>query len=188
MFTKTQQRRMLDSEYVSELVIGHLHFPQNKKDDLDEYYRRYATNLPGAENVERTFDETLQALTATFPRPLLDKTRWYKKSDFYTLFLAVTRGQIPIIDGSLDHIHERLVEFSDRVSGPVRDGEPRAVSVYREAVERAATDRGRRVRREEALLAYLSGADLPSSTDAEPPAIDDGDLDLESAEEYEDVA
>lgn len=187
MFTKLQQRRMLDSEYVSELVIGHLHFPQNKKDDLDEYYRRYAADLPGSDSVQNIFDEALNALIEAFPKPHMDGTRWYRKSDFYTLLLAITRGMIPLVDGSIAHLKSRLVEFSDLVSGPARDGEPDAVSVYREAVERAATDRGRRLRREEALLAFLEDRPVVSGTSVPEPSEAEEEVDSESEQEYEDV-
>lgn len=186
MFTKLQQRRMLDSEYISELVIGHLHFPQNKKDDMDEYYRRYANDLPGSDKILQTFDDCLGALIDAFPKAHMDGTRWYRKSDFYTLLLAMTRGKIPLVDGSISHLKDRLVEFSDLVSSPPRDGEPDAVSTYREAVERAATDRGRRVRREEALLAFLAGRDL-ADTHVPEPSDDAEDADNELEEEYEDV-
>jgi hypothetical protein len=187
MFTKLQQRRMLDSEYVSELVIGHMHFPQNKKDDLDEYYRRYAADLPGSEAVLEAFDTTLNALVEAFPKPHMDGTRWYRKSDFYTLLLAITRGNIPLVDGSITHLKGRLVQFSDLVSAPPRDGEPVSVSTYREAVERAATDRGRRVRREEAMLAFLEDRDLAIGTGVPDPLDDTGETDTELEQEYEDV-
>lgn len=185
MFTKQQRRRMLDTEYVSELVIGHLHFPQNKKDDLDEYYRRYAASLPGADKVEERFDAVLRSIVRAYPRPQMGGTRWYRKSDFYTLFLALTRGTIPMVDGSIEHLVERLNEFSDLVSHPAREGEPEAVTVYREAVERAATDRGRRVRREEALVAFLNEENLPHQPSSAVVGLDD---ELESDDdEYDDT-
>lgn len=186
MFTKLQQRRMLDSEYISELVVGHLHFPQNKKDDLDEYYRRYATSLPGANTVVATFTGALNALINTFPRPHTDGTRWYRKSDFYTLLLAITRGRIPVVDGSLLHVRDRLVEFSDQVSQGPRPGEPASVALYREAVERAATDRGRRVRREEALVSFVMQVELEDRTEL-ASADEHEEIDAEFEDEYADV-
>lgn len=190
MFTKTQQRRMLDSEYVSELVIGHLHFPQNKKDDLDEYYRRYASSLPSAEEVFETFDAALRAIMSTFPAPHMDRTRWYRKSDFYTLLLAITRGKIDIVDESLEHVKPRLIEFADKVSAGPRDDEPQPVTAYREAVERAASDRGRRLRREDALLAFLSGVDLVANDlddGNDSNVTEDDEEDPDTIAEYADV-
>lgn len=187
MFTKTQQRRMLDSEYVSELVIGHLHFPQNKKDDLDEYYRRYAADLPGADEVFQTFDSALGAIMRSFRGPHMDRTRWYRKSDFYTLLLAITRGKIDIVDGALEHVKPRLIEFADKVSAGSRDDEPKSVTAYRDAVERAASDRGRRVRREEALLAFLSGVDLVANNLDDSDATVDDEEDPDTIAEYADV-
>lgn len=185
LFTKFQRRRMLDSEYVSELVVGHLHFPQNKKDDLDEYYRRYAQVLPGKDQIESEFNAALNAIRQSFKLPLMDRTRWSKKSDFYTLFLLLTRGKIRIDeDGSIDSHYGKLVEFSDLVSGAPSVNEPRSVSIYRAAVERAASDRGRRNRRDAALAAFLEGnrdPDIDMSLETEYLIDDDDDayLDVE---------
>lgn len=189
MFTKLQRRRMLDSEYISELVVGHLHFPQNKKDDLDDYYRRYASSFPGSEDVERSISNALDAMVRTFPKPHMDYTRWYRKSDFYTLLLMVTRGRIDIRDGSLDHVKASLLAFADLVSGSARESEPESVTVYRDSVERAATDRGRRLRREEAVLAFLNGTTV--ITDSLPAEdLEDEDPDpmfMGPDPEYDDV-
>ncbi|MFP2906479.1 DUF262 domain-containing protein [Pyxidicoccus sp. 3LFB2] len=158
IFTKTQRRRMLDSEYLSELVIGHLHWPQNKKENLDHYYRQYASSFPFADEVLARFDEVLKSLVNLFPKPKMSGTRWYRKSDFYTLFLAITRGKLQLAAYNINELRERLTDFSIRVSnmGPSQNTNSPA-DVYRAAVERAATDRSRRVRREDALLAFLSG-------------------------------
>lgn len=189
MFTKLQQRRMLDSEYISELVVGHMHFPQNKKDDLDEYYRRYSVSMPESEAILSRFDAVLNALIELFPSPHMDRTRWYRKSDFYTLLLAVTRGKIPLMDGSLVHIKPQLVRFSELVSAAAVSDEPDAIRQYRDAVERASTDRGRRLRREEALLAFLDGSELHSdAADTLESEIAPEDLlDQDERLEYEDV-
>lgn len=188
MFTKQQRRRMLDSEYISELVIGHLHFPQNKKDDLDDYYRRYATVLPGSASIENRFDAVLRSLVKAFPKAQMGGTRWYRKSDFYTLFLALTRGTIPMIDDSIEPLVDRLVEFSDHVSRPAWDGEPASVTVYRDAVERAATDRGRRVRREEALVAFLEQREVEQHASSQGSGDGSDDEDgVDGDEEYADV-
>jgi hypothetical protein len=92
VFTQTQRRRMLDSEYITELVIGYLHWPQNKKDNIDNYYRQYAAGFPFKDDVLRRFSVVLEYLSKVFPTPRMSGTRWYRKSDFYTLFLAIARG------------------------------------------------------------------------------------------------
>ncbi|MFL6137482.1 MAG: DUF262 domain-containing protein [Frankiaceae bacterium] len=186
IFTKMQRRRMLDTEYVSELIIGSLHWPQNKKESLDAYYRQYADNFPFADEVLSRFEVVLGFLVELFPKPKMGGTRWYRKSDFYTLFLAIARGKIllPRTLGEFDALRDKLTEFSIRVGAAQTSNEPGSVTAYRDAVGRAATDRSRRVRREEALVAFLN--DLPyeeTATDEEPADMTDDDVD---DEEYED--
>ena len=187
LFTALQRRRMLDSEYISELVIGYLHWPQNKKDDLDHYFRQYAAGFPFAQEVQNTFAKVLVELVELFPEPHFGKSRWYRKSDFYTLFLAMARGRINLSQWDKSKLRSRLIDFSAVVTagGPVAEGS--AVAIYRLAVERAASDRTRRVRREDALISYLHGTEVPQSLEVEDAESEDsGATDEETAMEYAD--
>jgi hypothetical protein len=184
IFTQNQRRRMLDSEFVTELVIGYLHWPQNKKEDIDHYYRQYAANFPFTQEVLDRFSVVLKYLVKLFPKPRMDGTRWYRKSDFYTLFLAIARGEINIDAVEIDQLHERLAEFSTLVSHPSIPDEPGLVAIYRDAVERAATDRSRRVRRDEALVSFLEGEEQAISETIEPE--EEGNEEEEFDEEYVD--
>lgn len=190
IFTQNQRRRMLDSEFITELVIGYLHWPQNKKDNIDNYYRQYAASFPFAEDVISRFGEVLQYLAKVFPKPRMSGTRWYRKSDFYTLFLAMARGKINIDEDDVDTLREKLTDFSARVNQPGGTGDSNdAVQIYKDAVERAATDRARRVRREDALIAFLSGvghvaADTDSGSAEEAEEADEENDDYD--DEYTD--
>ncbi|MGI5503159.1 DUF262 domain-containing protein [Lentzea sp. CA-135723] len=187
IFTKVQRRRMLDSEFIGELVIGYLHWPQNKKDNLDHYYQRYALDFPFDRDVRGAFDDVLGLLVEIFPEPRFLGSRWYKKSDFYTLFLALARGQVDM--SKLEHhsLRELLIQFSDAIGGAATYPEGSPVEVYRSAVERAATDRARRVRREEALVAFLAGRETVEADEVEVE-IDEEDEEFgeEQDEEYVD--
>lgn len=195
LFTPNQRRRMLDSEFVSELILGYLHWPQNKKDNLDHYYRLYGQDFPFGDDVEGRFDVVLNFLTQVFPRPRMNGTRWFRKSDFYTLFLAIARGRIDIESWESAELCDKLTTFSALVSAkPPEDDTP--PGLYRAAVERAATDRARRIRREVALIAFLEGRPIVSVDDDIPRIYEDegemleSDLDptLDSEdEEYEDA-
>jgi hypothetical protein len=192
IFTQMQRRRMLDSEYIAELVIGYLHWPQNKKDNVDNYYRQYANGFPFKDDVIRRFSEVLGYLSKVFPNPRMSGTRWYRKSDFYTLFLGIARGKIDARPDDIDGLREQLVEFSTLVKAGPTPGEPEPIQVYRDAVERAATDRARRVRREEALIAFLRGEEhVATDTDItqseEADGLDeDTELAVDEDEEYAD--
>jgi hypothetical protein len=82
-----QIRRMEDVEYISELFVGLIAGPQDKKKLLDDYYADFDGAMPqGAEWVER-FEQARD-----FIKSLLDRSElrsWSGKSDFYTLFLAL---------------------------------------------------------------------------------------------------
>jgi hypothetical protein len=192
IFTQMQRRRMLDSEYVTELIIGYLHWPQNKKDNIDNYYRQYSGGFPFGEQVINRFSEVLEYLSKVFPRPRMSGTRWYRKSDFYTLFLAIARGKIGTDANRIDTLRNSLTEFSRLVESPSTADEPEAIQIYREAVERAATDRSRRIRRELALIAFLEDAGHVSADAdaAQSDEADDSDEDTgpnaDEDEEYED--
>jgi hypothetical protein len=188
LFTQMQRRRMLDSEYITELVIGYLHWPQNKKDNIDNYYRQYAGGFPFKDEVTHRFSEVLEYLIKVFPGPRMSGTRWYRKSDFYTLFLAIARGKIGIDIVNIDRLREQLTRFSVLVKAPTALDERNPVQVYREAVERAATDRARRVRREDALIAFLRGEKRVASDDdmAQSDEVIDLDNEVESAEDDDD--
>lgn len=193
VFTQMQRRRMLDSEYITELVIGYLHWPQNKKDNIDNYYRQYAAKFPFKDDVIRRFSEVLEYLDKVFPSPRMSGTRWYRKSDFYTLFLAIARGKIGTEVSNIERLREQLKEFSMLVGTATMGSEPDSVQIYREAVERAATDRARRIRREDALIAFLHGEEhVATDADIAQPDEADDDLDEHAAlvaeddEEYAD--
>lgn len=185
IFTQNQRRRMLDSEFITELVVGYLHWPQNKKESIDHYYRQYAADFPFAQEVLERFAAVLEYLAKLFPTPKMGGTRWYRKSDFYTLFLAIARGKINIDDAETWWLRDRLSEFSTRVSHPATPDEPKSIEIYRDAVERAATDRSRRVRRDEALISFLTGAPDEVAEIAEP-AEEAAEEEEEFDEEYVD--
>jgi hypothetical protein len=88
LFSANDHRRMLDHEFISELAVAYLHGPQNKKDKLDTYYQLYEEQFDDRDRLVSTF----RAVTAEIGQliPELSKTRWRKKSDFYTLFLELS--------------------------------------------------------------------------------------------------
>ena len=87
VFTPNDVRRMLDIEFISELVVGHLHGVQNKKESLDDWYESYEQEFEQRRDVEKVFSATLAELHGILPD--IAETRWRKKSDFYTLFLVL---------------------------------------------------------------------------------------------------
>ncbi|MDG4820269.1 DUF262 domain-containing protein [Asanoa sp. WMMD1127] len=185
IFTKLQRRRMLDSEYVAELVIGYLHWPQNKKENLDNYYRQYSPTFPFHDQVMLRFVDVLEYIAKLFPEPRMAGTRWYKKSDFYTLFLALARGRINAATMNIANLRRSLEEFSQLVDGPALADDAHPATVYRAAVERAATDRARRIRREDALASFVAGLPLVPAEGAEYLTADEAEGGIDDEEDVD---
>lgn len=171
VFTTNDIRRMLDIEYVGELVIGHLHGLQNKKQALDDWYQAYEREFPQRREVEVVFGKTLGEILAVIPE--IGNTRWRKKSDFYTLFLFLARyaAGMPFSRDGRSEVRHKLLNFGERVdeyiAEPATVDLPPEVATYARAVERAASDLANRKERErqlDILLGNTIRADLASTT------------------------
>jgi Protein of unknown function DUF262 len=156
IFSANDRRRMLDAEFVSELAVAVLNGLQNKKKNLEEFYQQYETNFEGAEHLRAIFGRVLGELDQVLPN--LSKTRWRKKSDFYTLFLKFAKhaSMLPLPAELRAAASAALTDFARTVDAViVEEIGPNAVSEdvrnYVKYVERAASDLGSRRAREEAL-------------------------------------
>tara|TARA_R110002050_G_scaffold246651_5_gene384448 strand:+ start:4942 stop:5982 length:1041 start_codon:yes stop_codon:yes gene_type:complete len=162
IFTANDLRRMLDAEYVSELVIADLHGLQNKKQTIDKFYQIYEQEFEERPKVMKTFRKVLGEIVS-----ILDgnrKSRWSKKTDFYTLFVefAQNSDSLPLTKDSRKIAHDRLLEFAEKVDDFTKttddkdlDKIPENVSKYGQAI-RAGTDLGNRRRRQEVLSELLN--------------------------------
>jgi hypothetical protein len=152
---------MLDHEYLSELAIAYLHGPQNKKDRLDYYYQLYEERFEDREHLIKTFRKVTAEIDQLIVR--LAATRWKKKSDFYTLFLALAplEHEFPWSAGRRTEISERLADFGARVDsllGLEEDEwgtQDENVVTYARNVARAASDRANRVARAKAFSRFV---------------------------------
>ena len=163
LFTPNDIRRMLDVEYISELATAFLHGVQNKKAKLDYYYQLYEEEFDEANKVKDAFESVLGEITKILPE--LRKTRWNKKSDFYTLFLvfASNHQSLPLSRDSRPRAAQFLLEFAsavDQFGKTNKEGVDDAafsdnVKTYSKAVIRSASDLGSRKNRELALETEL---------------------------------
>ncbi|MES1243046.1 MAG: DUF262 domain-containing protein [Acidobacteriota bacterium] len=159
LFTANDVRRMLDIEYISELAIGILHGPQEKKKTLDKWYEVYEQGFQEVPQVKQVFGSVLGEMAHMLPD--ISKYRWRKKSDFYSLFLVLSAHQeaLPLARDQRDHARRLLIDFSNEINRFLADPEE-AVStdtkLYALAVERAATDLKNRRSRSMALEHVLA--------------------------------
>jgi hypothetical protein len=132
LFAPGEIRRMLDVEFISEIAIGVLHGPQNKNESLNPWYAVYEKEFEDAPYIEMVFDKVLGELIHLVPN--LQRTRWRKKSDFYTLFLflAAHEKSLPL---SSDHrlvVTEKLSTFQEQVTDYIREFAPNAIGEVEE--------------------------------------------------------
>ena len=156
LFTPNDVRRMIDIEYVSELAVSFLHGLQNKKESLDRWYEAYENEFPDRRRMERAFTSTLLEVISIFPAII--KTRWRKKSDFYTLFLLMAEHfqNFPLTSNKRQKLEKALTKFGSEVDTYLRDpgassGMSKSIKEYSGAVERAASDLARRKTRRSEL-------------------------------------
>jgi hypothetical protein len=161
VFSVNDVRRMLDVEYVSELVVAVLHGLQNKKEELDDWYKAYEKEFPQRKEVEHKFAKILGEILSIIPDG--ERTRWRKKSDFYSLFLALAsvENRIPFASDERQAIRDALINFALSVDGFLSnagDGVERPPEVvgYALAVERAASDIANRRTRHTALCSVIA--------------------------------
>lgn len=96
--------------------------------------------------------------------PGLSKTRWRKKSDFYSLFLAFARNveRLPLAAEKRDAARAVLSEFAEQVDAVIKEmlpegtKAPTTVTDYVKNVERAASDLATRTERDRVLNEILA--------------------------------
>lgn len=173
VFSPRDYLRRRSDELMAEIAFALVSsaYP-NKKEGLDELFLAYERH--------GIAPELLDALVARFGRvfaalePIagrLRRTRFRNKSDFYTLFVVLARNAevLPLPDDGAERLLAALQRFSMLVNEMKRNEQDqrivrrlrsrsngRRAGSYLRAVERAATDRLSRVRREDALEAVLS--------------------------------
>jgi uncharacterized protein with ParB-like and HNH nuclease domain len=160
IFSANDRRRMLDSEYISELAIAVLNGPQNKKRTLEEYYQQYETTFDGRDELLSLFVKVLGEIEQALPN--IAKTRWKKKSDFYSLFLALAKRhtKLPMPAEARAQMAIALAELAGTIDGLIAETvDPANASEdakkYLRYVERAASDLGSRRARDQVLDALF---------------------------------
>lgn len=160
IFSANDRRRMLDAEYISELAIAVMNGPQNKKRTLEEYYQQYETTFEGRDELLSIFVKVLGEIEQTLPD--IAKTRWRKKSDFYSLFLALAKrhARLPMTAEARTQTASALADLAATVDGLMAETIDQANATenskkYLRYVERAASDLGSRKARDQVLDALL---------------------------------
>lgn len=171
LFSARDIRRMADVEFVSELLILTIQGISNKKDLVESYYARFEEELPGVGDYEAKFTSALTLLWSIFDSA--NKMAFKTRSNFYTLFGCMLRFHDATGNNSFDNprnVQQALVEFINKARNQEFDDEHPEIEEYADAVSRAASDRGRRARREEILWPIIAEIEGIEQDAAEQPA------------------
>ena len=159
---------MLDVEFVSELLIGMVSGPLDKKAGLDQFYIDYDDQLPDEDRWRRAFRRTRDLAEAVIDGNL---TGWRSKTEYYSLFLArgrlvydrkVPRGAAVV--GARTRLKVFRAKADKAKQKDNRESLPRYITDYAEAVTRASTDLGRRLYRIAVVEALLTGVTPTTAT------------------------
>ncbi len=160
VFTPHNIRRMMDAEYISELAIAVLNGHQNKKETVDSYYAQYEEEFDRRDELLQIFQTVLLEIEQLFPD--IKRTRWRKKTDFYSLFvyLASQTGKLPLSKEGRHNLRATLSKFAASVDAWLAvdgAGEPDDGNVqdYAKSI-RASSDLANRKRRHHALATVLN--------------------------------
>ncbi len=133
-FSAGQKRRMLDIEYVEELLALLLEGEQDKKGSLDDFCERYVSFPQGYEAVRQQFKSVLADIDTIFSEPLkLLNTRFKQKADFYSFFGSVcdfkNQGN-SIIEDSLVRVQESLRKLDEQIAPHSEDEAYREYAIH----------------------------------------------------------
>jgi hypothetical protein len=158
--TAAEIRRMIDIEYMAELLIGIMWGPQNKKTTVDIAFQKFEVSFPEKQQWLKRFEDARTISFALLPD--IANTRWRGKSDYYSLFLALdSLNQVGHVSSNRRAAAARAIrEFGEnitqRLSKEATRGRVRSnVRQYATAVEKAASDKDRRQARHEILVSLL---------------------------------
>ncbi|KXK01435.1 MAG: hypothetical protein UZ17_ACD001001658 [Acidobacteria bacterium OLB17] len=158
--TPAQVRRMIDVEFMAELLVGIMAGPLDKKKGLEDYFNDFDEDFPDKDRWIKIFKRTRD-----LSKELVggDLSGWTSKTEFYSLFLAVARCVVEqeVPSGErLSSVADRLSSFRTQVNrAKRRDSKERfdeQVTKYVRATTLASTDRGRRLDRINTIYALIS--------------------------------
>lgn len=139
VFTVKQRRRMLDIEYIEELLAIIVDGIQDKKDKLDTLCENYMDMGESKDKYIAYFKIVLRDIGVIFDKDVfpISETRFNQKADFYSLFsciLHLNQDQKELKVEKLESVRKSLKKLDERIE-PHSEEE-----VYREYAMRCLSD------------------------------------------------
>lgn len=131
IFSEKQEDRMIDREFVEELVAQIIYGISDKKNIIKRLYKENV-NKPDdfIENIRTTFSKVIDICFSLNNTIELSKTRYSQKNDFYTLFGFILNN-ISISLDSFNKFYSLLVKIQDDISPSNEKCEPLQYYAYR---------------------------------------------------------
>lgn len=137
IFSTKQRRRMLDVEYVEELLSILTDGVQDKKEYLDDVCEKYM-EMDNADVISEKFYDVISDIQTIFDFNIMPigETRFRQKSDFYSLFACVADLQQlgPLKTACLQAVRPVLQEMNAQIGPQSEDAD------YREYATRCLSD------------------------------------------------
>lgn len=156
LFTPRDVRRMLDIEYVSELLVRQIAGINNKKDLLDDFYVEFDEDFPMEVTYEDEFNVGINLARSIITSE--NQAIFKSKGNFYSLFgvcvdyFRVTKknqfSKIMDIEKQISElvIRAKTNDFDDNIPD---------IKLYSDVSTRSTSDKSRRVERERILLSIV---------------------------------
>jgi len=164
--TPTDIKRMLDAEFISELFIAMLNGIQQKdQESINGFYKQYDQNFTDKDDIRREFEATKKMIQKIFGDNFI-KTRWHKKSDFYSLFITFREllKTYHLPQDRYEEIKTCLIKFASEVDSKSKSDIDTRVKDYAENVNRRSTDKAAREKRynivRELMIPFLISKDI----------------------------
>lgn len=160
IFSATEVRRMQDTKFILSVVITLLSAYFNRDDAIEEWLQQYNDEFPLASDVQKDMDYILNFIASMH---LPEKSRAWKKADFFTLLVELHRVLIrdkaaiepSSASNALGAFYSKVDSFDEQ-----NQNEESVASYYKAALQ-ASNDRGNRIKRGEILYQVLKqSADL----------------------------
>ncbi|MCQ4263952.1 hypothetical protein CXK91_16340 [Stutzerimonas stutzeri] len=152
LFTARDMRRMLDVEFVSELLLRLVAGITNKKDLLEEVYAANEEEFPNESSYEAEFTTAMALIWSIYDES--NKVIFKSRGNFSSLFgcfVEYYRKTGRRTFQNPERVKGILTEFLAAVRERAFTDEQPKIEEYQDAVARASSDRVRRYRREQII-------------------------------------
>ncbi|HDR8930915.1 DUF262 domain-containing protein [Burkholderia vietnamiensis] len=114
LFTERDVARMIEVEFVSELLIVILAGMQDKKTSIDQFYADYDESFPARDKIIQSFSVVLDEINEIFPETL-SETEFKKTPLFYTLFCVILSRRFGMPNAPIN-VARRVITKDNRQS------------------------------------------------------------------------